>query len=85
MNAAAPGSSPFLIATALGDGTVAQIPAADYAELGRLLERVGSFCEEAGVAAPPTVIWRMDRAVPRPLSRAELEEGDLGRLRLLDG
>jgi hypothetical protein len=77
--------SPFLIATALGDGTEAEIPAADYGELTRLLERMSAACEKARTPMPATVVWRFDRGAPRPLSRAELEEGDLHALPILAG
>jgi hypothetical protein len=28
-------------------------------------------------------VWRMDREAPRPMTRAELKEGDLSRLRIV--
>jgi hypothetical protein len=83
VSAGDPAPAPFLIITALGDGTVAQIPAANYGELDELLERMARVCEDAGVAPPATGVWRMDRSVPRPMSRPELEEGNLRRLGML--
>jgi hypothetical protein len=71
--------APFLIATVLGDGEVVRIPAADHAELYGLLARMSRVCREAGTQSPAMVVWRLDRGEPRPMSRAELEEGDFAR------
>ena len=79
-----PAAAPFLIITTLGDGGVARIPVADYGQLDELLDRMARVCEDAGVAPPATGVWRMDRSVPRPMSRPELEEGDLRRFGMLD-
>jgi hypothetical protein len=74
---------PFLIVTALGDGTEAEVPASSYAELGELLGRMADAWEGSMRRTPAAVIWRMDRGAPRPMSAAELEEGDLHRLPIL--
>jgi hypothetical protein len=76
-------SAPFLIAASLGDGTVARIPAASYAELEELLGRMALVCGEARVPTPPIVLWRLDRGEPRAMSEAELEEGGLRLLPIL--
>ncbi len=74
---------PFLIVTALGDGTEAEIPASSYAELVELLGRMADACEGSVSRPPAAVVWRMDRGAPRPMSAAELEEGELHRLPIL--
>jgi hypothetical protein len=75
--------APFLIIVAHGDGSESRIPASSYTELQALLGRMSEACETNGVPAPPTVVWRVDRGEPRPLSRAELAEGDLHNLPIL--
>jgi hypothetical protein len=77
--------APFLIAVALGDGTEAEIPAANYVELEGLLGRMAKVCVESGTPTPATVVWRLDRGAPRPMIRAELEEGHLHELPILSG
>ena len=67
------------------DGTESEIPASSYEELGELLGRLTIACEKARRPTPPTIVWRLDRGGPRPLSRAELEEGDLHALPILAG
>jgi hypothetical protein len=74
---------PFLIVTALGDGTEAEVPAASYDELAELLGRMADACAGSMRRTPATVVWRMDRGAPRPMSAAELEEGDLCRFSIL--
>jgi hypothetical protein len=77
--------APFLIAVAHADGTESEIPASSFEELEVLLRRLTAACEKARRPTPPTVIWRLDRGGPRPLSRAELEEGQLQDLPILVG
>ena len=77
--ARAPGS--FLISIRLADGEEVKIPAADQAELYGLLARMSRVCREAGTRSPAMVVWRLGRGEPRPMSRAELEEGDIARHR----
>jgi hypothetical protein len=79
LSGAAESSAAFLISIWLGDGEELRIPAADHAELYGLLARMSRVCREAGVASPAMVVWRLDRGEPRPMSRAELEEGDIAR------
>jgi hypothetical protein len=71
--------APFLISVWLGDGEELRIPAVDQAELYGLLARMSRVCREAGARSPAMVVWRLDRGAPRPMSRAELEEGDIAR------
>jgi hypothetical protein len=77
--------APFLIAVAHSDGTESGIPAASFEQLEELLGRLTVACEKARRPTPPTVIWRLDRGEPRPLSKAELEEGGLQDLPILVG
>lgn len=77
--------APFLIAVAHSDGTDSAIPASSFEELGVMLGRLTIACEKARRPTPPTVVWRLDRGEPRPLSRAELEEGHLHDLPILVG
>jgi hypothetical protein len=77
--------APFLIAVAHGDGTESGIPASSFEELGVMLGWLTIACEKAGRPTPPAAIWRLDRGEPRPLSRAELEEGHLQDLSILVG
>jgi hypothetical protein len=71
--------APFLISVWLGDGEEVRIPAVDQAELYGLLARMSRVCRKAGTQSPAMVVWRLDRGEPRPMSRAELEEGDIAR------
>jgi hypothetical protein len=71
--------APFVISMWPGDGEEIRIPAVDQAELYDLLARLSRVCREAGTRSPAMVVWRLDRGEPRPMSRAELEEGDIAR------
>jgi hypothetical protein len=77
--------APFVIAIAHCDGTESAIPASSFEELGVMLGRLTVACEKARRPTPPTVVWRLDRGEPRPLGRAELEEGHLQDLSILAG
>jgi hypothetical protein len=62
---------PFEIRIRHADGDHSMIPCED-------LEQVSSFLraifERAGDTAPEVELWRLDRAEPRPLIDAEIEE-----------
>lgn len=79
MSTGARAPASFLISIRLADGEEVKIPAVDQAELYGLLARMSRVCREAGTASPAMVVWRLDRGAPRPMSRAELEEGDIAR------
>jgi hypothetical protein len=71
--------APFQISIWLADGEEIRIAAADQTELYGLLARISRVYRETGVRPSAMVVWRLDRGAPRPMSRAELEEGDIAR------
>jgi hypothetical protein len=75
--------APFRISIWLADGEEIRIAAADQTELYGLLARISRIYAETGVRPSAMVVWRLDRGEPRPMSRAELEEGDIARHPLL--
>jgi hypothetical protein len=77
------GGAPFLIKVALSDGTEARVPAMDYVEVEELLGRIAYASAKARLPTPTAQVWRLDRGAPRPLSRAELEEGELHEIPIL--